>query len=250
MTNSQKRLKSVTISIVSHHQQDLILPLLEQLERLCSPLLDKVVITVNVPEPALIAPRRWEIPVEIVTNTAPQGFGANHNAAFTRCISPWFLVLNPDVRLEADVLSLLLASAPADAGLLAPRVREPKNAALEPHRDLLTPLEILRRRRPGHLPPTRPAWIAGLFMLFRAQTFHQIEGFDPRFFMYGEDFDICARVQLAGWRLEVREDVSVLHEAQRDSHRSRRHLYWHISSLAKVWLSRAFWRYRAMMRGR
>lgn len=250
MTNSQKRLESVTISIVSHHQQDLILPLLEQLGRLCSPLVDKVVVTVNVPEPALIAARRWEIPLEIVTNTAPQGFGANHNAAFTRCISPWFLVLNPDVRLEADVLSALLASAPEDAGLLAPRVREPGNAAPEPHRDLLTPLEILRRRRPGHLPPARPAWIAGLFMLFRAQTFHQIEGFDPRFFMYGEDFDICARVQLAGWRLEVREDVSVLHEAQRDSHRSRRHLYWHISSLAKVWLSRAFWRYRAMMRGR
>ncbi len=246
MTNSQKKHESVTISVVSHQQQSLILPLLEQLERLCGSLVDKVIVTVNVPEPPLISARSWTIPVQIVTNKVPKGFGANHNAAFTHCTSPWFLVLNPDVRLEADVLGPLLASAAEDDGLLAPRVREPGKTSPEPHRALLTPLEILQRRRAGYRPPARPAWIAGLFMLFRAKAFRQIEGFDPRFFMYGEDFDICARVQLAGWHLNVREGMSVLHEAQRDSHRNSRHLYWHLSSLARVWLSHAFWRFRAI----
>jgi N-acetylglucosaminyl-diphospho-decaprenol L-rhamnosyltransferase len=87
-------------------------------------------------------------------------------------------------------------------------------------------------------------------MLFRSQAYRQIGGFDERFFMYGEDFDICARTQLAGWKLQVGEDLLARHEAQRASRSSRKHLYWHVTSLLKVWTSGAFWRYlRARSRG-
>lgn len=246
MTNTQQSLKSVTVSIVSHNQQDLILPLIEQLQRLCSAQIAKVVVTVNTPERDLISLRTWSLPIEMRINSNPKGFGANHNAAYCNCSTPWFLVLNPDVRLEADVLTPLTAGAQDHVGLLAPRVREPGKVLPEPHRALLTPMEILRRRRMDYQAPTHPSWVAGLFMLFRSEAFELIGGFDDRFFMYGEDFDICARMQLNGWTLQVREDLEVLHEAQRASHRSRKHLYWHIKSLLSVWLSSAFWRYRAM----
>lgn len=243
MTNPRKSQKSVTISIVSHNQLGLILPLLEQLGRMCSGLVDKIIITLNVPEPDLITAHGWGIPTEVVTNPMPKGFGANHNAAFARCKSPWFLVLNPDVRLDTDVLTPLLAFADSNIGLLAPRVLEPGKSVPEPHRDVLTPLEILLRHRSSYTPPEHPAWIAGVFMLFRSAAFRQIAGFDQRFFMYGEDFDICARLDLQGWGLKVHEGTRILHAAQRNSHRSRRHLYWHVTSLLKVWLSGVFWRY-------
>jgi GT2 family glycosyltransferase len=111
-------------------------------------------------------------------------------------------------------------------------------------------VEILTRNRPGYVAPSQPAWIPGLFMLFRSATYAQIHGFDERFFMYGEDFDICARTQLAGWKLQVAEKLLARHEAQRASHASRRHLYWHVTSLLKVWTSGAFWRYVLQHRGR
>jgi GT2 family glycosyltransferase len=88
-----------------------------------------------------------------------------------------------------------------------------------------------------------PAWIPGLFMLFRSDAYRQVEGFDERFFMYGEDFDICARLRLAGWKLQIAEQLQARHDARRASHRSKRHLYWHVTSLLKVWSSAAFWRY-------
>ncbi len=244
MTNPQPTSKNITVSIVSHGQQTLILPLLEQLQQLCATEIEKVVLTVNTPEPDLITGRDWMIPIETVINAKPQGFGANHNAAFARCTTPWFLVLNPDVRLQANVLTPLLVPAAASTGLATTRVKEPGKAGPEPHRGLLTPWEILRRHKASYQPPTRPAWIPGLFMLFRSEAYRQIDGFDRRFFMYGEDFDICARLQLEGWAIEVREDLQVLHEAQRASHRRWKHLYWHVSSLVKVWLSATFWRYR------
>lgn len=233
----------ITVSIVSHGQLALILPLLDQLDAFSAELIDKVVLTVNIPEADLLSGRRWSFPVERIDNAQPMGFGANNNQAFRRCATPWFLVLNPDIRFDRDVLAPLMAQAQPDAGLLTPRILEPGKAAPEQHRRVLTPLEILRRRRPGYAIPAVPAWVPGLFMLFRAEAYAAVHGFDERFFMYGEDFDICARLALAGWRLQVGEDLLARHEAQRASRTSRRHLYWHVTSLLKVWTSAAFWRY-------
>lgn len=238
--------KPITVSIVSHGQLALIAPLLAQLDAHCHAVVDRVVLTVNVPEPELSGSPTWRFPVEWIHNARPQGFGANHNQAFGHCGSRWFLVLNPDIRLDDDVLSGLLACAAEDSGLLAPRIMEPGKTQPEPHRAVITPLEILGRKRAGYMPPAVPAWIPGLFMLFRRSAYAQIRGFDERFFMYGEDFDICARLRLAGWRIQIGEHLRARHDAQRASHRSRRHLYWHVSSLLKVWGSAVFWRYRRL----
>ncbi|MBB4219353.1 glycosyltransferase family 2 protein [Variovorax guangxiensis] len=233
----------ITISIVSHGQLALVLPLLEQLDRHSRAVIDKVLLTLNIPEADLLAGRTWGFAVERIENASPKGFGANHNQAFERCGTEWFLVLNPDIRFDNDVLSPLLAQAATDAGLLTPRILEPGKTEPEPHRALLTPLEIVGRKKPGYVRPTVPAWIPGLFMLFRSKAYRQVGGFDEKFFMYGEDFDICARTRLAGWKLQVGENLLARHDAQRESHRSRKYLYWHVTSLLKVWMSASFWRY-------
>ena len=236
-------LHAITVSIVSHGQLELVLPLLEQLDRLSGSLIAKVVLTVNIPEADLLAGRHWRFDIERVENARPLGFGANHNQAFARCATPWFLVLNPDIRFDSDVLAPLVAQAAPDAGLLTPRILEPGKAEPEQHRAIITPREILTRRRPDYARPAVPAWIPGLFMLFRSEAYRQVRGFDERFFMYGEDFDICARTRLAGWKLQVAEDLVALHDARRASHAKPKHLYWHVTSLLKVWLSPTFWRY-------
>ncbi|WGT62708.1 glycosyltransferase family 2 protein [Variovorax paradoxus] len=240
-------LPPITVSIVSHGQLALIKPLLEQLGHFSGGSVAKVVLTLNIPEPdGVLAGQESGFPVERIENASPKGFGANHNQAFQHCDTPWFLVLNPDIRFDGDVLAPLIAQAAPDAGLLTPRILEPGKSSPEQHREIITPLEIVTRRRPGYARPAVPAWIPGLFMLFRSDAYRQIGGFDERFFMYGEDFDICARTQLAGWKLQVGEDLLARHEAQRASRSSKKHLYWHVTSLLKVWTSGAFWRYRRL----
>ncbi|VTU13777.1 Rhamnosyltransferase WbbL [Variovorax sp. SRS16] len=236
-------LQAITVSIVSHGQLELVLPLLDQLDRFSRPCVARVLLTINIPETDALAGRHWGFDIERIENTRPRGFGANHNQAFARCATPWFLVLNPDIRFASDVLTPLVAQAAPDAGLLTPRILEPGKAEPEQHRAIITPREILTRRRPDYARPAVPAWIPGLFMLFRSEAYRQVRGFDERFFMYGEDFDICARTRLAGWKLQVAEDLVALHDARRASHARPKHLYWHVTSLLKVWLSAAFWRY-------
>ncbi|MFT3719046.1 glycosyltransferase family 2 protein [Pseudorhodoferax sp.] len=243
--------RPITVSIVSHGQQELLLPLLEQLGRHCATSIAKVILTINIPEADLLAQANLGFAIERIVNIRPQGFGANHNAAFAHCESDWFLVLNPDIRLDNDVLQTLLARARVDSGVLTPRIVEPGRNAPEPHRGLLTPREILLRNRRGYCAPPNPAWIPGMFMLLRAAAYRQIDGFDTRFFMYGEDFDLCARLQLAGWHIQVAEELQVQHAARRASRRDMHHLCWHCESLIKVWTSATFWRYRSLwhMRG-
>jgi GT2 family glycosyltransferase len=240
--------RQVTVSVVVHGQWHLVEPLLHQLQQHCGHAVDQVVLTVNRPEPD-VRTEGWNSPIRRIDNPAPKGFGANHNAAFAHCRTPWFLVINPDVRLDRDVLSELLVRAHARTGLITPRIQEPGKSEPEPYRDLLTPAELWRRRRQGHRPPEKPAWVAGMFMLIRREAFAEVGGFDERYFMYCEDFDLCARLRLSGWQMQVAEDLHVGHDAQRASNSSPRALAWHLESFARVWTSSAFWRYRRLLRG-
>lgn len=238
--------KSITVSIVSHGQLELIYPLIEQLSLYCSKIIEKVVLTLNISEPDhLLKNKAWGFPVQVIKNSKPRGFGSNHNQAFRQCKTPWYLVLNPDIRLDNDVLTPLTTMAAVNSGILTPRILEPGKTKPEPHRSIITPLEIVMRKRSGYKQPTTPNWIPGLFMQFRSEAYAKINGFDEkRFFMYGEDFDICARTRLAGWHLQVGEDLAVIHDAQRASHINCKHLYWHTTSLLKIWTTSVFWKYK------
>jgi hypothetical protein len=46
----------------------------------------------------------------VLKNSHPKGFGANHNAAFQVTESPYFAVVNPDIRLGVNPFPALLAS--------------------------------------------------------------------------------------------------------------------------------------------
>src|SRR4029079_5173032 len=111
---------------------------------------------------------------------------------------------------DQDVIGRLVQAASPQSGLVSPRIWEPDRDEPERFRSLLSPLEIVRRRMPAHDPPAEPDWVPGMFMLIRRQAYSGVGGFDERYFMYCEDFDLCARLRLAGWALQV-DDAKVVH---------------------------------------
>lgn len=250
MTPLPSTLPLVTVSVVSHGQIDLILPLLSQLDQFCHDCIAEVILTHNISECHDENDLTLQFPVRSILNPAPYGFGANHNAAFKYCKTPWFLVLNPDVRLHDDILSLLITKAQPESVLLAPRVQEPNKGVAEPHRELATPWELIARRRASYRPPKNPEWLPGLFMLIRSSAYASVGGFDERFFMYGEDVDLCARLVLVGGKIQIDENSTICHEARRNSHENRQHLKWHLASLLRLWISPTFWRYFLQLRFR
>ena len=232
----------ISISIVSHGQGKLVCRTLDDLARLPETSRFQVVLTNNVREPLPFAGPDLPYPLKIIQNTTPKGFGANHNAAFAHCERPFFCVMNPDVRLPQDPFPKLIASmGDPQAGLLAPLVRNPAGQTEDSARHFPTPFNLAakclgfndgRVRLIGES-PNKVDWVAGMFMLFRADAFRAMGGFDEGFFLYYEDVDICARLWKAGWKIMVHPAVSIIHDAQRASHKNPRYLMWHLSSMAR-----------------
>ena len=45
--------------------------------------------------------------------------------------------------------------------------------------------------------------VIGAFMFCRKDALDKVKGFDPDFFMYGEDLDLCYRVNKEGWNIAL-----------------------------------------------
>jgi GT2 family glycosyltransferase len=237
----------VTLSVISHGHNDVITGLLEDLARCKPPRVAQLVITLNLSEPRPEVPRGLDIPIHWCNNPYPKGFGANHNAAFRFCDTEFFAVVNPDIRFDTDPFSPLLDHAGDEFGLVGPRVFESDGRIADAARGLITPWEIIARRLRPRPPLRYPAWMAGMFLLFRSEAYKGVGGFDERFHLYCEDFDICARIRLLGWPIGLSDGARVIHDARRASHDSPEHLFWHVCSLLRMWTTRSWWKYRSML---
>ena len=53
--------------------------------------------------------------------------------------------------------------------------------------------------------------ISGCLLIMRRKLWNRLGGFDPRFFMYCEDADLCLRVQQAGLECQIYPDAVIVH---------------------------------------
>jgi N-acetylglucosaminyl-diphospho-decaprenol L-rhamnosyltransferase len=238
----------LSLSIVSHGHGQLIRDLLDDLAAM-SGVSFEVIITINLPEPVCGFARR-PFPMRFIENASPKGFGANHNAAFQIATGQYYAVVNPDVRAtRLDLACILrLFQSPA-VGAVGPAVRSSRGMYEDSARRFPTMMSLLRKALLGRqldyqafLDAGRPFevdWLAGMFVVFRREAFAAVEGFDERFFMYYEDVDICRRLRARGWSIVLQPMVQIVHDGQRASRRSLRHMRWHTASALR-YLSRAY----------
>jgi len=156
--------------------------------------------------------------VNLLENQVNLGFGAANNQAAAHAKGEALLLLNNDAWLEPGCLGLLRArlEMEPDLGLLAPRLLGPDGRPRfdwSPDRSVLGEA-VQRVRNPfegaafNHGPVERvlraisgPGWYTAACVLLRRRAFDDVGGFDPTFFLYFEDTDLCVRLRKAGWRL-------------------------------------------------
>ena len=231
----------VVLSIVSHGQLSLIKNLLVD-ARIHKSEYSLIILTINIPEDESILLEFVDMPILVLRNPIPMGFGENHNQAFNSAASDFFLIVNPDIRLrEFSMRALLENFCFDDVGAIAPVVFNPAGHIEDSARKSPTFLNILRRciLRKGARDyvwdhsPKEVDWVAGMFVAYRSFAFKEVGGFDPGYYMYFEDADICRRLKYRGWRSLLEPSTSVIHDAQRASHRNLKHFTWHFKSLLR-----------------
>src|SRR4029077_19229913 len=59
--------------------------------------------------------------------------------------------------------------------------------------------------------PAQVEAISGACLMIRRSVFERVGRFSPEYFMYGEDTDLCYRVQKSGWTNYYVGEVTVVH---------------------------------------
>ena len=236
----------ITLSIVSHIQNGLVNQLVEDIQRYCSDTVT-LVLTQNVSDSVSLSLSNVSSRHKFVVNAQPKGYGANQNAAFVYCRTPFFCIANPDIRLPSNPFPALTQTLVDErVGVVGPVVRDPKGMVEDSARRFPTPGVVLRKLLGGRPGPDYPVdrgpievdWIAGMFMLFRSDTYRALGGFDEAYFLYYEDVDLCHRLRKAGKTVIYNPAAEVVHDARRESRTNPRLALRHLASVVR-YLSRS-----------
>jgi GT2 family glycosyltransferase len=148
--------------------------------------------------------------VDVVVQGENIGYGRGMNAAFTHVDETWptVLVLNPDTRLVTPLSEVLDAAASlGDYGCVGIRQVAPDGSWVPSWDDFPGPMlewrKALRRpvrsRRPGAGDADRQVdWVMGSFLLLPRSVFAHVGGFDPHYFLFYEEIDLCRRLAVTG----------------------------------------------------
>ena len=149
----------------------------------------------------------------VVLEATNHGFGRGCNIGFEHVESPYTLFLNPDAAIEPPALRTMLEfmEQRPGAGIVGPATLCGSNEDPQPTGPYPTPRSVVReaapflRRRsstvaivPGAA-PMRTGWVCGAVLMIRSARMRELGGFDPRFFLYWEEVDLCRRVEYAGY---------------------------------------------------
>lgn len=162
--------------------------------------------------------------VEFVKNSENLGFSKGYNGTLKKIKTEFILLLNPDCLLRKGVVKKILEDFENDSriGAATCKIILPDGKIdLTAHRGFPTPLAsffyILGDDSLYHLTKENPESvhevdaIAGAFFMTKKSTLEKVGYLDEKFFLYGEDIDLCLRIKKAGYKIIYDPAVKITH---------------------------------------
>jgi GT2 family glycosyltransferase len=234
----------VSALIVSHNEKELLLDCLRSVYGTAEVPVEVVVVD-NASTDGSGGAVTAEFPKATVLQESKNlGYGRAANKGLVRCQGRFVILLNPDITVDNQTIGRLsdfLLTRP-DAGGVGPRVLLP-NGKLDPdaRRSFPMPRTLFYRtvglsrlfpRSPrfgrynmGHVDESdvheMDAGTADCLML-RMAAVDRVGFFDPRYFMFGEDIDLCYRLKLGGWKVFYLPTATATHQKRAATNKSQR----------------------------
>ncbi|MFT4111127.1 glycosyltransferase family 2 protein [Silvibacterium sp.] len=230
---SQASAPDVSILIVSFNTRNVLRECVESIEREAAGLRVEISIVDNHSSDGSPEMIEQEFPhVRLLRSDTNLGFGAANNAALEGCTGRYIVLLNSDAFLCPDSLRLAVRHMDENpkAGLAGGRLvgRDfswQPSARMFP--GILSDLSVMTGLS-GRFPkskvfgyfdrtwadqslPSEVDWVPGAFSIIRSEVLAQVGFFDPAFFLYSEEVDLCRRIQAAGYQIWYWPDISVIH---------------------------------------
>ncbi len=223
----------VSVIVVSYNVRDLLLDCLTELSQNTDLPIEVIVVDNNSKDGSASAVEAEHPRVKLRRMPKNVGFGRANNAGLEMATGRFVLLLNPDVVVGpgcvGELADFLLVRP--DVGAVGPRLVRPDgrldfaarrafpSPAIAFYR--LSGLSRLLPHNPrfgrynmGHLPDTKAHEIdtgTAACLMVRRSAINKVGFFDPAYFMYGEDIDLCFRLKQGGWKIFYVPSAQALH---------------------------------------
>jgi N-acetylglucosaminyl-diphospho-decaprenol L-rhamnosyltransferase len=159
----------------------------------------------------------WPQGAHALASEGNVGYVRACNRAAAAARGDWLLFVNPDAPAEPDCLARLRAAADEPGvGVVGAQVLLPGGQLVNAGENPVHLTGLCWSGRFGepreHGLPRDVAAVSGAALMVRADVFAQLGGFEPGYFMYHDDVDLCWRARLAGWRVRFVPEAAVLHD--------------------------------------
>lgn len=233
----------LSIIIVNYNVKEFVLNLLGSITKASSNLSTEIFVVDNASDDGSVEAIKEKYPaVNLIANQKNLGFGAANNQALVQAKGKYFLLINPDTIVREDTFYKMINFFVANpkCGIAGCKVLNPDGSLQLACRrgfpgpwtsftkvmglsTLFPKSKLFARYNLTYLDENNTYEVdavSGAFMMMRLEVYQNVGGFDPQFFMYGEDLDLCYRTQNAGYKVFYVHETEIIHYKGESTKRS------------------------------
>ncbi len=222
----------VTVTIVNTNNRALLSRCLDTIAASLGKLSHEVIVVDNASTDGSIELLRSRYPnVRVIPNPVRDGYGRSHNRAIAESTGQYVLILNEDMEMLRDAIQKMVLKARAvnDLGVLGCRILNPDKSLqhscfraprlLSELFEAVVPYTVAFKDSPlrskmyewQHDTEREVDIVLGCCMLLPRRTLDMVGAFDPDFYIFSEEHDLCKRARDHGLKVLFTPDAEMIH---------------------------------------
>ncbi|HEY6435350.1 MAG TPA: glycosyltransferase family 2 protein, partial [Ignavibacteriaceae bacterium] len=233
----------LSIIIVNYNVKEFLQNLLHSIEKASSNILKEIIIIDNASDDGSVEVIKEKFPtVTLIENKINIGFGKANNQGLAIAKGNYILFINPDCIVSENTFDKMISFFESNSvcGLAGCKILNSDGTLQLACRrsfpgpwtsftkvtglsNLFPKSKIFARYNLTYLDENKTHEVdavSGSFMMIRKEVYGKTGGFDEQFFMYGEDLDLCYRVQKNGYKVYYMHETQIIHYKGESTKRS------------------------------
>ncbi len=233
----------LSIIIVNYNVKEFLQNLVHSIHKAAQKINVEIIIVDNASSDGSVEFITEKFPdVKLIANENNLGFGKANNQGLKIAKGKYFLLINPDSIVSEDTFTKMISfiETHPSVGLAGCKILNPDGtlqlacrrsfpgpwtsfckvtglSTLFPNSKLFARYNLTYKDENQSYEVDA---ISGSFMMMKREVYEKVGGFDEDFFMYGEDLDLCYRVQQSGFKVFYVHETQIIHYKGESTKRS------------------------------
>ncbi len=233
----------LSVIIVNYNVKEFLQNLIHSLTKAAQNISYEIIVVDNASDDGSVELIKEKFPsVNLIVNKKNLGFSKANNIGLKIATGKFVMLINPDTIVQEDTIQKMLKffNDTPDAGLAGCKILNPDGSLQLACRrsfpgpwtsfckvtglsSLFPNTRIFARYNLTYLNEDQTYEvdaISGSFMMAKKEAIDKVGGLDEQFFMYGEDLDLCYRIQKAGFKVYYVHSTQIIHYKGESTKRS------------------------------